>query len=214
MVIALTDTPPRPGINRDGRKAIDRKRLSEASPEVQGIKCADLISNTSTIVKHDPDFAKRYLPEKRAILEVLTRAPAPLRDQAWASLPGGGARVGGGQCTMTLGATATTTGNWRARTMITRSHASTGIRRSTIIEGDVTCVGCGETWSATPAELAAELEHQAAYFEQEERELRRRWWPELFAEVSFPIRWPIFRLLERVWPRKSLVVLTDDEIPF
>ena len=27
-------------------------------------------------------------------------------------------------------------------------------------------------------------------------------------------RWPIFRLLEKVWPRKSLSVLTDDEIPF
>jgi (p)ppGpp synthase/HD superfamily hydrolase len=86
MVVKLTDTPPRPGINRDGRKAIDRQRLYEASPEVQGIKCADLISNTSTIVKHDPGFARRYLPEKRAILDVLTSAPAPLRDQAWQSL--------------------------------------------------------------------------------------------------------------------------------
>jgi guanosine-3',5'-bis(diphosphate) 3'-pyrophosphohydrolase len=32
---------------------------------VQTIKCADLISNTSSIVKHDPKFAVTYLEEKR-----------------------------------------------------------------------------------------------------------------------------------------------------
>ncbi|MBR0945249.1 MULTISPECIES: hypothetical protein [Bradyrhizobium] len=83
-----------------------------------------------------------------------------------------------------------------------------------ILDGDVRCVGCGETWSATPAELSAELEHQAAYFELEARELRRRWWRDLVAKVTSPVRWPIHRLLERVWPRKSLVILRDDEIPF
>lgn len=86
IVFALTDAPARPGINRERRKALDRGRLSMASMEAQSIKCADLISNTSTIVKYDPGFARIYLPEKRAILDVLTRAPAPLRDQAWASL--------------------------------------------------------------------------------------------------------------------------------
>lgn len=86
MVSMLTDEPPRPGLNRGDRKVIDSARLAGALPEVQGIKCADLISNTSTIVKYDPGFARIYLPEKRAILDVLTRAPAPLRDQAWASL--------------------------------------------------------------------------------------------------------------------------------
>ncbi|MCK1577741.1 hypothetical protein [Bradyrhizobium sp. 174] len=83
-----------------------------------------------------------------------------------------------------------------------------------LLEGFVRCARCGEAWSATPAELTAELEHQAAYFEQEERGLCRRWWRDLVAKVTFPIRRPVYRLLERVWPRKSLVVLTDDEIPF
>ncbi|MBR0945248.1 MULTISPECIES: HD domain-containing protein [Bradyrhizobium] len=86
MVRDLTSTPPMPGENRASRQEIDRARLANSGPETQGVKCADLISNTATIVKHDPGFAKRYLPEKRALLAVLTRAPAPLRDQAWASL--------------------------------------------------------------------------------------------------------------------------------
>jgi (p)ppGpp synthase/HD superfamily hydrolase len=86
MVAALTDTPPGPGINHERRKAQDRARLAVALWEVQTIKCADLISNTSSIVRHDPDFAKVYLPEKRSMLEVLNRAHPDLQAQAWASL--------------------------------------------------------------------------------------------------------------------------------
>ncbi|MCW2194980.1 (p)ppGpp synthase/HD superfamily hydrolase [Bradyrhizobium elkanii] len=86
MVLDLTDTPPGPGLNRASRREIDRRRLAAAGPETQGIKCADLISNTSTIVMHNRGFATKYLPEKRATLEILTKAPAPLLDQAWASL--------------------------------------------------------------------------------------------------------------------------------
>ncbi|HCP79386.1 MAG TPA: guanosine polyphosphate pyrophosphohydrolase, partial [Pusillimonas sp.] len=41
---------------------------------VQTIKCADLISNTGSIVQFDPDFAKVYLEEKRLLLGVLTKA--------------------------------------------------------------------------------------------------------------------------------------------
>ncbi|WP_158231213.1 HD domain-containing protein [Bradyrhizobium sp. C9] len=86
MVLDLTDTPPGYGLNRASRGEIDRRRLAAASPETQGVKCADLISNTSSIAKHDPGFATKYLPEKRATLEILTKAPAPLLEQAWASL--------------------------------------------------------------------------------------------------------------------------------
>jgi GTP diphosphokinase / guanosine-3',5'-bis(diphosphate) 3'-diphosphatase len=86
MVLDLTDTPPTPGLNREDRKIMDAYRLSRASAETQGIKCADLISNTSTIVNHDPGFARKYLPEKRQILEVLQEANDGLRQQAWASL--------------------------------------------------------------------------------------------------------------------------------
>ncbi|WP_454629437.1 HD domain-containing protein [Bradyrhizobium cenepequi] len=86
MVLDLTDTPPMEGMNGERRKRADRLRLELAGPETQGIKCADLISNTSTIVKHNPGFAKKYLPAKRATLEILTKAPAGLVEKAWASL--------------------------------------------------------------------------------------------------------------------------------
>jgi (p)ppGpp synthase/HD superfamily hydrolase len=60
--------------NRATRKRLSRERLAQAPGWVQTIKCADLISNTSSIVQHDPDFAKVYLEEKRLLLEVLTKA--------------------------------------------------------------------------------------------------------------------------------------------
>lgn len=60
--------------NRATRKEASRKRLAMAEGWVQTIKCADLISNTSSIVLHDPDFAIIYLEEKRLLLDVLTKA--------------------------------------------------------------------------------------------------------------------------------------------
>jgi (p)ppGpp synthase/HD superfamily hydrolase len=60
--------------NRSDRKAASRLRLSKAPAWVQTIKVADLISNTASIVQHDPKFAAVYLEEKRLLLDVLTRA--------------------------------------------------------------------------------------------------------------------------------------------
>jgi guanosine-3',5'-bis(diphosphate) 3'-pyrophosphohydrolase len=60
--------------NRAQRKAASRIRLGNAPGWVQTIKCADLISNTSSIVMHDPKFAVTYLEEKRLLLEALTKA--------------------------------------------------------------------------------------------------------------------------------------------
>lgn len=60
--------------NRAERKRLSRARLAGAPGWVQTIKCADLISNTSSIVKHDPKFAVTYLEEKRLLLDVLTKA--------------------------------------------------------------------------------------------------------------------------------------------
>lgn len=60
--------------SRAVRKAASRERLSRAPGWVQTIKVADLISNTSSIVKHDPTFAMVYLEEKRLLLDVLTKA--------------------------------------------------------------------------------------------------------------------------------------------
>lgn len=60
--------------NRATRKAASRARLAAAPGWVQNIKCADLISNTSSIRLHDPVFAIKYLEEKRQLLAVMTQA--------------------------------------------------------------------------------------------------------------------------------------------
>lgn len=68
--------------NRAERKRLGRIRLSEAPGWIQTIKCADLISNTPSIVKYDPKFAVTYLEEKRLLLEVLTEADKRLLELA------------------------------------------------------------------------------------------------------------------------------------
>lgn len=68
--------------NRADRKAASRARLAAAPGWVQTIKCADLISNTSSIVLHDPKFAVTYLAEKRLLLDVLTKADPRLLEIA------------------------------------------------------------------------------------------------------------------------------------
>lgn len=82
MVSDLTDvSKPKDG-NRAKRKEIDRLHTAKASPEAKTIKLADLISNTSSITKHDPDFAKVYLKEKRLLLQVLKDGNAELYSKA------------------------------------------------------------------------------------------------------------------------------------
>lgn len=69
--------------NRASRKEASRARLARAPGWVQTIKAADLISNTSSIVEHDPKFAVTYLAEKRMLLQVLTAADQRLLEIAW-----------------------------------------------------------------------------------------------------------------------------------
>lgn len=75
--------------NRAERKAASRARLANAPAWVQTIKCADLISNLSSVAKHDPVFAVTYLAEKRALLDMLTKADTRLHALA-RSLAGSG----------------------------------------------------------------------------------------------------------------------------
>jgi (p)ppGpp synthase/HD superfamily hydrolase len=74
LVLWLTDVSKPEDGNRSTRKALDRQHSAAAPAEAQTIKVADLISNTRSIVAHDPGFAKLYLEEKRMLLEVLTKA--------------------------------------------------------------------------------------------------------------------------------------------
>lgn len=73
MVIGLTDVTSKEDGNREKRKEIERYRLSQCMPEVHTIKLADLIDNSVDIIKHDSNFAKVYLREKRLLLEVLKK---------------------------------------------------------------------------------------------------------------------------------------------
>ena len=82
LVLWLTDVSKPNDGNRSTRKALDRQHSAAAPAAAQTVKVADLISNTRSIVAHDPGFAKVYLEEKRLLLEVLTRADPTLLTMA------------------------------------------------------------------------------------------------------------------------------------
>lgn len=79
--------------NRRLRKAMERERLANVSARAQTIKLADLISNTKSIVKHDVDFARIYLREKKELLEILTKGDEELYLRAQRSLVKGASRL-------------------------------------------------------------------------------------------------------------------------
>jgi hypothetical protein len=64
------------------RKARDCAHSAQAPAEAQTIKLADLISNSRSIMEHDPEFARVYLEEKRLLLEVMTKGDATLMAEA------------------------------------------------------------------------------------------------------------------------------------
>lgn len=68
LVHWLTDVSKPHNGNRANRKRLDREHTLAAPSRAQIIKCADLISNTSSITAHEPNFAKVYLEEKRLLL--------------------------------------------------------------------------------------------------------------------------------------------------
>lgn len=71
LVEQLTDVSKPEDGNRQVRKAKDLQHTAQACPDAKTVKLADLISNSRSITAHDPEFAKVYLAEKRALLEVL-----------------------------------------------------------------------------------------------------------------------------------------------
>jgi (p)ppGpp synthase/HD superfamily hydrolase len=78
----LTDVSKPEDGNRAHRKAMDRHHTAQAPAEAQTIKLADLISNSRSIMAHDPAFAVTYLAEKRLLLEVLTKGDRGLHARA------------------------------------------------------------------------------------------------------------------------------------
>lgn len=71
LVLEVTDIAKPEDGNRTVRKQIEREHLAKTSGWGANIKLADLISNTKSIVTHDPKFAKIYLAEKEKILPLL-----------------------------------------------------------------------------------------------------------------------------------------------
>lgn len=82
LVLWLTDISKPEDGNRSTRKALDRQHSAAAPAAAQTIKVADLISNSRSIVAHDPGFAKVYLEEKRLLLDLLTSADPTLLTMA------------------------------------------------------------------------------------------------------------------------------------
>jgi hypothetical protein len=71
LVNELTDVSKPGDGSRAARKAIDRRHTALASPRAKTIKLADIIDNGEDICRHDPRFARVYLGEAAALLEVL-----------------------------------------------------------------------------------------------------------------------------------------------
>ncbi len=71
LVADLTDLSKPSDGNRAVRKAIDRGHTAQASPRAKTVKLADLTDNCRDICRHDPSFARVYLAEAAALLDVL-----------------------------------------------------------------------------------------------------------------------------------------------
>jgi len=72
-----------PNFNRETRKGFEAARYGRMQSDVKTIKLADLISNTSNIVEHDPGFAKIYLQEKKRMLPFLEGGNVYLLQKAY-----------------------------------------------------------------------------------------------------------------------------------
>jgi (p)ppGpp synthase/HD superfamily hydrolase len=81
LVRVLTDVEPAFG-NRATRKQADRERMAAAPPAAQTVKLADLIDNAEDIGANDPHFARVYLREMAALLDVLTGGDRELLEEA------------------------------------------------------------------------------------------------------------------------------------
>lgn len=94
LVAQLTDIS-RPGDgNRAVRKALDRRHTAQASPRAKTVKLADLIDNCRDICGHDPRFARVYLAEAAALLEVLDAGDPRIYRRAQAAVAACARRIG------------------------------------------------------------------------------------------------------------------------
>jgi hypothetical protein len=94
LVAQLTDVSKPSDGNREIRKAIDRSHTAHASPRAKTVKLADLIDNCRDICGHDPRFARIYLAEAAALLEVLDEGDGRLYHRAQKAIAECARRIG------------------------------------------------------------------------------------------------------------------------
>ena len=82
LVWEVTDVSKASDGNRAVRKAIDCAHLAQASSRAKTIKLADLIDNCRDICRNDPRFARVYVAEMAALMEVLTEGNEILYQRA------------------------------------------------------------------------------------------------------------------------------------
>jgi hypothetical protein len=82
LVEELTDISKPGDGNRASRKAVDRRHTAQASARAKTVKLADLIDNCQDITRYDSRFARVYLPEMAALLEVLGEGDPRLLQRA------------------------------------------------------------------------------------------------------------------------------------
>ena len=95
LVKELTDVSKPGDGNRAMRKAIDRKHISGASPRAKTIKLADIIDNCRDICRNAPKFARVYLQEADALMEVLGEGDPTLYQRARKTLAECARQLGG-----------------------------------------------------------------------------------------------------------------------
>ena len=82
LVGELTDSEYPSDCNREKRKGLEVIRWFSCSDSAKIIKCADIISNTSSIVEHDKDFSSVYLEEMCKLLPALRVKDSELHARA------------------------------------------------------------------------------------------------------------------------------------
>jgi (p)ppGpp synthase/HD superfamily hydrolase len=71
VVSDVTNITKKSDGNRQYRKGMEKQHLAGASPKAKTVKLADILHNVPDIIKNDPGFARTYVAEKQAVLEVL-----------------------------------------------------------------------------------------------------------------------------------------------
>jgi (p)ppGpp synthase/HD superfamily hydrolase len=78
LVKEVTDVSRPEDGNRKIRKTLDLNHIALASKEGKTIKLADMISNSKSILQHDPSFARLYLREMESLLSVVKEGDSQL----------------------------------------------------------------------------------------------------------------------------------------